>query len=87
MTIGDSKLTDHVLAVIKGEIPPQDIEIGMETSTSEVKIDSLDVVNILFKLEDEFRCNIEIDIHEPPKTIGDLVRSIVKFLPTGAVAS
>jgi acyl carrier protein len=49
-------------------------EITMETSFSDLGIDSLDTVEMLMNLEDKIGKEIELD--QPVETVGDLVRYV-----------
>ncbi len=49
-------------------------EITLDTTFEDLQIDSLDMVEIVMDLEDEF--DISIDSNEELKTVGDLVSYI-----------
>ncbi len=49
-------------------------EITMETSFSDLGIDSLDIVEMSMDLEDAF--GIELEVDEKLATVGDLVKKI-----------
>lgn len=53
-------------------------EITMETSFEALALDSLDMVDLVMMLEDEFE--IEIEIKEKLETVGDLVKLIDSLL-------
>ena len=48
--------------------------VTMDSSFADLKIDSLDMVEIVMDLEEEF--DIEIENNEDLKTVGDLVKFI-----------
>ncbi len=52
----------------------ESIEITMDTTFKDIDLDSLAVVEIALECEDEF--GIQIDIEEPPKTMGEFVELI-----------
>jgi len=51
-----------------------------ESSFEELKIDSLDGINILFALENEFNINIPDDAARSVKSIGEMTEGIRKLL-------
>ena len=49
----------------------ESIQITTETTFKDIDLDSLAVVEIALECEDEF--GIQIDVEEPPKTMGEFV--------------
>ena len=49
-------------------------EITLESTFAELKLDSLDVAELVMNMEDEFEVTIELD--ESVKTVADMVRLI-----------
>lgn len=49
----------------------ESIQITAETTFKDIDLDSLAVVEIALECEDEF--GIQIDVEEPPKTMGEFV--------------
>lgn len=49
-------------------------EVTLNTTFDDLELDSLDVVDLLMNLEEEF--GVEIDVTDDVKTVGDLVRII-----------
>jgi len=49
----------------------ESVEITEESTFKDLDLDSLDVVEIAMECEDKF--DIELDVEEPPKTIGEFV--------------
>lgn len=47
------------------------VEINADSTFKDLDLDSLDVVEIAMECEDEF--GIELDVEEPPKTMGEFV--------------
>jgi len=77
------ELVAHVLEIVKNEAPRQDVAIDFDTPVESVNIDSIDLINILFRLEDEYKVNIEMDLQERPETVGDLINALIGFIPHG----
>ena len=59
-------------------IPPETIRV--ESTFVELNIDSLDGINILFALENEFGLNIPDDAAKNIKTVNDLVEGLRQLI-------
>jgi acyl carrier protein len=64
---------EKVLREHKGE---SDLSITVDTTFEELELDSLDTVDLIMNLEEEF--DVTIEMNEPIKTIGDLMEIIEK---------
>jgi acyl carrier protein len=73
-------LIDRVRGIIAQtqKIPVETIK--PESTFVDLKIDSLDAINILFALESEFNINIPDDAGEGLKTVQDLAAGIEKLM-------
>ena len=72
-------MTFEKVAKVLAEYRDMDVsEITMETSFEKLALDSLDMVDLVMMLEDEFE--IEIEIKEKLETVGDLVKLIDSLL-------
>ena len=74
------ELTKRVIGVMAAtqHIPEEKIEI--EKSFQELGIDSLDGINILFALENEFDINIPDEAAKEIKTVQDMVEGVRKLV-------
>ena len=74
------QLTDRVILVIakNQHLPPESITI--DKTFAELKIDSLDGMNILFDVESEFDISIPDDQAAAIKSVRDMVEGIQKLL-------
>jgi len=59
-------------------------KITAEATFEELGIDSLDGINILFALENEFNIQIPDDAAQQVKTIGDLAEGVKKLMEAQA---
>jgi acyl carrier protein len=77
------ELTGRVIRVIAEtqKIPPETIQPA--STFAELKIDSLDGINIMFGLENEFNINIPDDTARELRTVGDVVEGIRKLTAGG----
>lgn len=76
----DTELTTRVIRVIAETQKLSPEAIGPEATFEELKFDSLDGINILFALENEFDINIPDDAARAIKSIPEMVAGIEKLL-------
>ena len=69
-------LLERIVATLKEYTGKTDLVITEDTSFEELEMDSLDIVELAMKIEDEFNVNIEMS--ENIKSVGDLLRIIEK---------
>jgi len=69
-------LLERIVATLKDYTGKADLNITEDTSFEELEMDSLDIVELAMKIEDEFNVNIEMS--ENIKTVGDLLHIIEK---------
>lgn len=66
-------MLERIIKVIK-EYKDADVEISENTSLKELELDSLDKVELMMNLEDEFGVNLELS--EQIETVKDLMNAI-----------
>lgn len=78
------KLAQRVISVIAAtqKMPPE--KISIDSTFEELGVDSLDGVNILFALENEFNINIPDDAVQEVRGVRQMVESLERFLARGA---
>jgi acyl carrier protein len=69
-------LLERIVATLKEYTGKTELAITEDTSFEELEMDSLDIVELAMKIEDEFNVNIEMS--ENIKTVGDLLHIIEK---------
>ncbi len=76
----DDKLTRRVLDVIAAtqKLPPETVTI--DSSFEELNIDSMDGVNILFALENEFDISIPDEQAKQIRSIREMVEGVARLL-------
>lgn len=74
-------LENRIIAFIQKEIQDKSAVLTRDTRRDEVTIDSIDVVNVVFAVEEEF--DVEVDLTSDAKfeTVGDLVDALIAFIP------
>jgi acyl carrier protein len=77
------ELTQRILKVIADsqKLPPE--KVTLDSTFEELGIDSLDGVNILFALENEFNINIPDEGVQGIRTIRQMVDALEKLLESG----
>ena len=77
------ELTQRILKVIADsqKLPPEKVTI--DSTFEELGIDSLDGVNILFALENEFNINIPDEGVQGIRSIRQMVEALEKLLASG----
>ncbi len=78
------ELTQRVISVIATtqKMPPE--KISIDSTFEELGIDSLDGINILFALENEFNINIPDDAVQEVRGVRQMVENLERFLAGGA---
>jgi acyl carrier protein len=81
------ELTQRVISVIaKTQRIPED-RLSVDSTFEELGIDSLDAVNILFALEEEFQVNIPDEKTREIRSIRQMVEGLDKLLSEGGGAA
>lgn len=67
-------MLEKIQKIIREHKGDESLQISETTTFSELQLDSLDIVELIMSLEDEFDTEIKTD--ESLKTVGDLIKSI-----------
>ncbi len=78
------ELTRRVIGVIAKTHRVSPETITPETTFQELGMDSLDAVNVLFALEEEFNVNIPDEDAREIRTVRQVIEGIAKLLATGS---
>ncbi len=81
------ELTQRVIAVIAAaqKIPPE--RITLDSTFEELGIDSLDGINILFALENEFNINIPDEEVQGVRGVRQMIEALQNLLASGPAGS
>ncbi len=71
---------DRVIAIVADYKEKPEDEITSETTLDELEMDSLDAMNLIFELEEEFDIEVPDDKVTEMKTIGEMVEGIEKLI-------
>jgi acyl carrier protein len=78
----------QVLALVRSKLEEIRVEnaaqAGMDTTWEELDVDSLDLVELVQSLEDEYDIRIDDEQLKPVKTVGDAVRLVIAVGAGGA---
>ena len=77
MTSAYEAQCNRIIQFIREEVQDKSVDITMDTPIESVKMDSIDVIHVVFKAEEEFKVEIDLDTSTKYETIGDLVRPII----------
>ena len=80
MTSEYQALCDRIIQFIREEVQEKSVDITMDTPIDAVKMDSIDIIHVVFKAEEEFKIAIDLDTTTKYETIGDLVRPIIELI-------
>ncbi len=67
---------------IHSEMQDKSLQFDMNTPIESVKIDSIDVIHVIFKVEEEFKTTVDLPQDSKFETVGDFVRTLADFVPT-----
>ena len=76
-----------ILDFIRSEIQDKTLKFDLETPIEGVKIDSIDIVHVIFKVEEEFGVAVDLPQDQKYEKVGDFVDALVKFIPVQDKAS
>ncbi|MBO5517862.1 MAG: acyl carrier protein [Firmicutes bacterium] len=72
---------DKVREIIAEQLDVDTEEITLDTSlTKDLEADSLDAVEIIMALEDEYNIEIPDEVAEEFKTVGDIVKCVEDYI-------
>lgn len=74
-------LENRIIAFIQKEIQDKSAVLTRATRRDEVTIDSIDVVNVVFAVEEEFDVEVNLTSDAKFETVGDLVDALIAFIP------
>ena len=76
-----SDVERRIISFIQKEIQDKTVVLTRETRREDVAIDSIDVVNVVFAIEEEFDIEVELTPDAKFTTVGDLVDALIRFIP------
>jgi acyl carrier protein len=83
----DDELTQRVLRIIAETQRKELSQVTIDSSFEELGIDSMDGVNIIFALENEFGINVPDEEVKNIRSVRDMVEGVRKLVEQGAPPS
>ncbi|MCM1545009.1 MAG: acyl carrier protein [Ruminococcus sp.] len=71
---------ENVCGIVSSRFELNEIKLDKETSWEEIGADSIDLVDLITEIEDEFKISIPDEEFENLKTIGDLADLIDQLM-------
>ena len=72
---------NKILAFLQAEIQDKSVGLEMDTPIDSVQVDSVDILNVMFRIEEEFKIEIQMAFDWHFDTVGDLVEALMGFVP------
>lgn len=79
------ELQDRLIDIIRSELPDKSVDLTMDTRADAIDIDSLAIIQTVFKVEEEFGITVPIASDTPFETVGDLVGKLIECFPPGRI--
>jgi acyl carrier protein len=76
-----SDLSERIIEFIRAELRDKTTEITRDTPIESIHIDSLDVIEVLYKFEDEFNVSINLSPNSKFLTVGEFIDSVLDQVP------
>ena len=73
--------------LIRSEIQDKEAVFDMNAPIEGVTIDSIDVIHVVFKVEEEYGIQVDLDQNAKYETVGEFVEALLKFVPLESKAS
>lgn len=81
----ETMIEEKVIEIVAEQLTKDKAEIKRETAfVTDLNADSLDVVELVMKLEDDFQISIPEEEAEKIQTVGDAIEYIKKGMASGA---
>ncbi len=84
---GEDELTPRILRIIAETQRKDPSQVTIDSSFEELGIDSMDGVNIVFALENEFNINVPDDEVKNIRSVRDMVEGVRRLLNPDAAPS
>ena len=83
----DDELTERVLKIVADTQRRDRATISIDNTFDELSIDSMDAVNIVFAVENEFDINVPDDDVRTIRTVRDVVNGVRRLVDTKTSAA
>lgn len=76
--IDNQKYEDAILRIIRSQVGENTKPFDLQTPIEEIDIDSMGIIEAVFKVEEEFGTSVELVFGASYATVGDLVEALAK---------
>ena len=81
MVNSKESLQQQILGFIRSEIQDKTVPLELDTPIEAIKIDSIDVIHVIFKVEETFKTEVKLSNDISYATVGQFVDALIKFIP------
>lgn len=81
MTGTTPELDRQIIELLQKEMLDKSVVLTRETRRDEVSIDSIDIVNVVFAIEEKYDVEVELTPRDRFDTVGDLIDALAAFIP------
>ncbi|MBL8574601.1 MAG: acyl carrier protein [Hyphomicrobiaceae bacterium] len=79
--IDRTAIETQIIDFIRAEIQNKSAVLTMATRRDEVEIDSIDIVQVIFNLEEKYGIEVNLSPNTQFETVGELVDALIAFIP------
>ncbi|HEV2571414.1 acyl carrier protein [Methylocella sp. CPCC 101449] len=76
-----AEIAERIMGFMRSEMQDKSIEFSMDTPLEGVKIDSIDVIHVIFKVEEEYGATVDMAPDSKFATVGEFVNALIDFIP------
>ncbi|SEC23604.1 Phosphopantetheine attachment site [Beijerinckia sp. 28-YEA-48] len=76
-----AEIAQRIMGFMRSEMQDKSTQFAMDTPLEGVKIDSIDVIHVIFKVEEEYGATVDMAPDAKFATVGDFVNALIDFVP------
>jgi acyl carrier protein len=76
-----AEIQEKILGFIRSEIADKTTPVALDTPIDAANIDSIDVIHVIFKVEEEFKTEVSLSNDVSYATVGEFVDALIRFIP------
>lgn len=78
-----SDLDRQIIELLQKEMADKSVVLTRDTRREDVSIDSIDIVNVVFAIEEKYDVEVNLTPRDRFETVGDLIDALAAFIPEG----
>lgn len=75
------ELDRQIIELLQKEMLDKSVILTRETRREDVSIDSIDIVNVVFAIEEKYDIEVNLTPRDRFDTVGDLIDALAAFIP------